>query len=369
MVLKKSKSKKLLCGPVDTAEPHKTYLIKLYYYPGVWQKIKYCFRHSKADKELLLAKIITEKGIPTIVPRSVQNIRKWGLPQQSAILTEKLPDCLNLEELLLKGSLPHRRLRRKIIKKYGKLARLIHDQGIYQDDFDPNNILYQKNQNGSFQLFFLDFERTRIFQNLSFKKRIHSLAKLNRMGRKLKKTDQLCFLKAYLGDNATKEDTLKWITKIQREEKKVFLHDQRKAGKECTSINRRIGFIKYKSYQGYYRKRHQSQNCYTKSDIIQLIEAIETKIPGHDISRHCLENFVDMTVQLNSRKETFQIRFFEYAGSKHWLPGISNRTQLMTSWKNDNVYLKNRTADFLPIAVLEKKITLNRYHGFLIRKH
>lgn len=367
-VLKESKSKKLLCGAVDATDPHKLYLIKIYFYPGLWQKIRYCFRKSKACREMELAKIIHRKYIPTIVPLKIKDIRKYGLLCKSAILMEKIPDCLNLEELLIKEQVSERPLRRKIIEKYGKLARLIHDQGIYQDDFDPNNILYQKNENGIFQLFFLDFERTRIVQNLSIGKRIHSLAKLNRMGKKLKKTDQMCFLKAYLGSGATKEEKLKWITKIRRKEKKVFLRDQRKACRECTSTNRRIGFIKYKGYQGYYRKRHLYRKCYSGSDMIQLIQSIEKNFSGYEFRQHGSEQLPDIVVQLDDREETLQICFFEYAGSKYRLPGTSTQTPLMTTWKTDNVYLKNRTADFLPVAALEKKIALNRCHGFLIRK-
>ena len=221
-VLKESRYKRLLLGPVDSSTPDKLYLIKIYFYPGLWQTVKYIFRKSKARKELDSATRISEKNIPTIVPHRIKDIRKWGLLCKSIVVSEYLPDCMNLEERLLKKPVRDRRLRRKILGEYGKLARLIHDRGIYQKDFDPNNILYQKKRNGGFHLYFIDFEKTRIVKGLAVKQRMHSLAKLNRMGRKLSGTDQMRFLTAYMGPEAGREERRKWRAGINQEKQAVF---------------------------------------------------------------------------------------------------------------------------------------------------
>src|SRR6056297_36044 len=209
-LIKESNSKKILVCPIDPNNANRTFLIKIYLYPGLWQKVKYLFRKSKGDKEFKLAQDISKKGIPTIVPQKVEDKRKLGILKESLVITEQLPDCLDLEELLLKKRVQDRGLKSKVIVEYAKLARLIHDQGIYQDDFDPNNILYQKRQDGTFQLYFVDFERTKLLKKISSRKRVHSLAKLNRMGRRLKDVDQMRFLKVYLGSQTTKNELREW---------------------------------------------------------------------------------------------------------------------------------------------------------------
>lgn len=368
-LLKESKSKKLLVCPIDQNNANKSFLIKIYLYPGLWQKVKYLFRRSKGDKELKLAQDISKKGIPTIVPQKVEDKRKLGILKESLVITEQLPDCLDLEELLLKKRVQDRRLKSKVIVEYAKLARLIHDQGIYQDDFDPNNILYQKRQDGTFQLYFVDFERTKLLKKISFRKRVHSLAKLNRMGRRLKDVDQMRFLKVYLGAQTTKNELSEWIKEIRREEKEVFLRDQRRAERECTSLkNSRIGFINYDPYQGYYRKRYKSKQCYSKHDIIMLLQALEKSCPPELLRQYSPGHIFDLTVKLGNQEEVFQVLFFQYSGlRKHW-PRMIKKTPLLSAWNKDHAYLKNRSADYLPVAAVEKKIARNSYYGFLIRK-
>jgi len=368
-LLKASKSKELLLCPDDSANVRSCYLIKTYYYPGLLTPIKYLFRKSKGLRELELAAEIGRRGIPTIVPEKIRDIRKWGFLQKSMTLTQQLPDCMDLEERLLKKGVQDRRLRRKIIAEYGRLARLIHDQGVYQDDFDPNNILYQKHSDGTFKLYFLDFERTRITRELSRPKRIHLLAKLSRMGRQMKGTDQLRFLKAYLGPETTQEEYQKWVGQIRQEAENIFLRDQRRAWKECITTNSRIGFIKYGAYRGYYRKKHHSRKYYTRSDIIGVIRAIEKKDPDQTLTEIPPDApFFSLTVQLDKGADTFTVRFFQYRGLGYRLKRAIKRSPLLAAWKTDNGYLKNRAADFLPVAALEKDMGRNRYYGFLVRK-
>jgi len=367
-VLKESRYKRLLRGPVDEIIPHKSCLIKIYFYPGLWQRVKYVFRESKASKEKILSGLAGEKGIPTIVPLKIKDIRKRGFPNKSIVLVEYLPDCANLEELLLKKPVADRLLRRKIIKEYGKLARRIHDQGILQEDFDPNNILCQQKPGDSFQLYLIDFEKTRIVKELTSVQRVHSLAKLNRMGQKLGQTDQMRFLTAYLGPQAARQERRQWARRIKQEEKLVFLKDQRRARRKCTTKSKKIGLIKYDEYQGYFRKRHHSQNYYTRTDITDIIQSIEKNMPTDVLKQTMPEDFLDITAQLYDREETFQVRFFKYGGIKYRFPGGIKRTPLIAAWQDDNSLLKNRTAGFFPVAAVEKRIAWNRYHGFLIRR-
>jgi tRNA A-37 threonylcarbamoyl transferase component Bud32 len=366
-VVKESKSKRLLRCPVDGTGKFR--LVKIYYYPGPWQALKYLFRPSKASRELDLAVRIREKGIPTIVPEQIRDVRKRGLLKESAVLAEYLPEAMNLEELLIRKRGADSRLKRRIIREYGKLARLIHDRGVYQDDFDPNNILFQKKPGDAFQLYLLDFERTRIIRAFSFRRRIHSLAKLNRMGRNLPPADQMRFLKAYLGQRATRQDVRRWVTAIRREEEKVRRRDQRRARRECTSENSRIGFFRHEGYQGYYRKRHHSRQWYSGSDMIGLARALERSFPGDAAPRPSDHPAPDIEVPLDTGTEAFRVQVFEDGGMTYRLRRFLKMTPLLEAWKADNGHLKNRSAAFMPVAALEKGTGPGRWRGFLVRKN
>src|SRR6056297_3299686 len=225
-LLKASKSKKILACPADPASPDRSDLVKIYFYPGL-APLKHIFRQSKASREYQVAKEIHKRGVPTILPERVQDIKKWGLLyHQSIVIAKLLPDYMNLEEFFSRQEAQDLHVRRAVIQQYAGLARTIHNQWIYQEDFSPYNILYQKKPGGFFQLYFLDFEKIRIDRELSRQERVRNLAKLNRSARVFKKTgdlnssDQMRFLKAYLGPQAKKTNCGSGSVKSGRKRRK-----------------------------------------------------------------------------------------------------------------------------------------------------
>ncbi len=369
-LLKESRTRKILCCPAEACPSDSPCLVKIYFYPGT-DPLRYLFRKSKARLEYETAREIEKRGVPTLVPEKTGEVKKLGVFYSKSILvTRMLQECLSLEELFSGGKPPDEGLKRQIIRKYAELARLIHDSGIYQEDFAAYNILYQKNSSKGFKLYFLDFEKINTGRELSFEQRARNLAKLNRSARSfistgsLKETDRIRFLKAYLGARSSRAEMQKWIAGIQQQEENIFRRDKQRTRKKSTSESSRIGVFRHNEYHGYYRKRHREETCYTRSDIIRIIQAVESKasetgLPGE---------IPGLAVDLNGRQERFQVLFFQGRGLKYSFKRMFKKTPLVSAWKSDDLMLRNRTAGFLPAAAVEKRTGPADYLGFLVRK-
>ena len=370
LMLKDSKIKRLTSACLDPENSQKKYLIKVYKYPGFYNKFKYIFRPSKGYQEWKLAHEIEKRGIPTILPLAFGERRRWGLRLESLIVTEQLSDCINLEELLFGKNLEDFSLKRAIIREYGKLAGRIHGQGILQDDFDPNNMLLQWVNTRDFRLFLIDLERVKLFNTLSIKKRVRNLAKLNRMGRRLKKTDRLRFLKSYLDDDLKAGNDLRsWLHLIEEDEKKVLQRDCRRAAKKSMVRGKRIGYFKQGNFRGYYRKKYQDKFKYREKDIITIISALEERNEVNCGKGKILpEETFELEVALGERKEKFQVKTFRFSGITHPILYLFKRTPLLMDWKASQILLKRRIADFVPVAAIEKRLSRLRFQGFLITK-
>jgi len=371
VILRDSKTKRLASVELDSDNLKRKLFIKVYKCHGIFNKLKYFFRQSKGYREWKLAAQVESKGVFTIVPLAIGEKRKLGVLQESMVVAEMLENGIDLEDLFLKNEkIRDVRLKRKIIHGYGRWARELHNKGILQEDFDPNNVLFQWDDNEKFRLFLIDFERVKLFKNLSIKKRVRSLAKLNRV-RKVGKTDRLRFIKSYLGgDLNDRQDLREWLTSIQEDEKKVLLRDCRRAARKCVTRGERVGYLNNGSYRGYYRRRKFPLELqYSQKDILAILSALEY---GEVINRRSNEGMPvethEVEVDLGERVEKFKINCFHFSGMKYWLLRLLKRTPTFLAWRAANVLFKKSLAPHIPIAAVEKKISFKSYQGFLMVK-
>src|SRR5204863_3184173 len=75
----------------------------------------------------------------------------------------------------------------------------LHSHGIYHNDLKDANILAVDRSEGTVRFFLLDLEGVKRYAPLSEKRRVKNLVQLHRtLGRYLRQTDRLIFLKWYL---------------------------------------------------------------------------------------------------------------------------------------------------------------------------
>jgi lipopolysaccharide kinase (Kdo/WaaP) family protein len=158
---------------------------------------RYFLRRSKARRERAVARRLARLGLDAAAPIAVGEERSGGLLVRSFAVSRDL-GARDLRAVL--ESLRERVLeRRALLERFAAFARKLHDAGVDQDDFSPNNFLVRAD--GSFVL--IDFERMRVRRRALGARRWTQLAKLHRRDFGVSRTDRLRFLRAYLAAPAS----------------------------------------------------------------------------------------------------------------------------------------------------------------------
>ncbi len=180
------------------------------------------FAPSAASRSWVGARVLLGAGFRTGEPLAAVECRSWGVLTKSFYLSEEIPggetaDTYWREELVpIQGSEGFFR-RRNFFRGLAGLFRSLHERGIYHNDLKDANILVSSNdRSGTESFFLLDLEGIRQYRCLSSRRQVKNLVQLNRtMGRFLRRTEKLYWLREYLGDRfLDRKEKRKWISKI-----------------------------------------------------------------------------------------------------------------------------------------------------------
>ncbi len=129
-------------------------------------------RASKARRELEVAARLRAAGFETPLPLAAGEARAGGLLLRCCLVLRELPGATDLLQLSSRA-LPARE-RRALAGELGELARRLHDAGLDQPDFAPNNLL----RIAGGPLVPIDFERARCRRRVAWRRRFEMLAQL-----------------------------------------------------------------------------------------------------------------------------------------------------------------------------------------------
>src|SRR3972149_491267 len=242
-----------------------TYLVKVYKYPHLFQKIKYLFKQTRAFNEFKTTYIAAMKGFPVEVPAAYGE-QKGFLSKKSYLVIRKIKHSSNLREFL--RSTTSLKERKDVLRKFGKLAKDAHEGGIKQDDFSLDNFLVYNDEIFGKKLILIDFERVSI-QTISLreKHRVWYLAKLNRAKRYFTNTERLRFLVSYTDGNF--DYCKKLARQIETVTVQIQKKDAKKFYKQCVLENRKFGIFKNENYYGHIRKD------YSPETLLSLLSTVE----------------------------------------------------------------------------------------------
>src|SRR3989304_5040997 len=254
-IIRKDRYKILGEFKVFHVNEEQTYLVKMYKYSGLIQKVKQLFKNTRGFREFNTTYVAAMKGVPVEVPVAYGE-QKHLFARESYLVIKKIKQARTLREYFKGGFSPGER--KDVLKKFGKLAKIIHDSGVKQDDFSLDNFLVYNDETGERKVILIDFERVLLqAKSLAEKQRVWYLAKLNRAKRYFTYTERLRFLLSYTGGDSG------YCTKLARQLETVTVYiqkkDARKFYQQCIHENRKFGIFKNTNYYGYYRRDYSPE--------------------------------------------------------------------------------------------------------------
>lgn len=339
----------------DVKPQHDVY-IKIFNCSSFLLKLKHLFTPSKAMREFVLSYRINECGIPAVFSIAAGDEKSMGILKRSYLIVKKINDVVNLKEFFYDAE-PEPNERHVVIEKFGEIARLSHERGILQTDFALNNFLVQRLSNNGFRLYLIDYERTKICNKITDKKRIWTLAKLNRAGSDFTACDKFRFLRSYLNyvqerskklsaieaqprEVQPRPEIKKWMRDIDRETMRLFKNGAWKVWKGCIKGERRFAIYRGRNLRGYLLSEYNA-------DIL-----IDTINDSGDFNRYKSEMEINLgdfvtirsvTAGFSHKGRDKTIRIYKINGSNHDLH--------YAFWQNSNALLKGGLNVAEPIGV------------------
>jgi len=199
------------------------------------------FFPSGASRSWIGAGILMRSGFQTGRPIAAVEFRSWGMLTKSFYLSEEIQggrtaDTYWREELTPLGGREGFLRRRNFLRDLAWLFRSLHAENIYHNDLKDANILVShSNQHREERFYLLDLEGIRSYRYLDRRRRIKNLVQLNRtMGRLLRRTEKLYWLKAYLSDVFfSRGERRMWISEVQ----KMSVREDRRSSMKALRIH------------------------------------------------------------------------------------------------------------------------------------
>jgi tRNA A-37 threonylcarbamoyl transferase component Bud32 len=200
-------------------------------------------RRSKARRELAVASALRERGIEVALPFAAGEARQCGRLRCCYLLLPVLPEARDLRELWLREDAA----RRDWAEALGRLSRRLHDAGLLQADFAPNNFLLRAGSPP--QILPVDFERARIRRRLTAGERAGMLAKLDRHLGGASAANRMRFLRAYA--DGDRSEARRWWRRLASAGARLAGRDFARLRRRACSDGRRFQCVRWRDWSGW----------------------------------------------------------------------------------------------------------------------
>jgi hypothetical protein len=224
------------------------YLLKVNRYDSGTGRLRRA-RRSKARRELANAVAIRARGIDTPLPFAAGERRTAAGLRECYLLIPVVPGARDLAQLWHDAATSPA-ARRAWQRELGRLARRLHDAGVEQTDFAPNNFLIDPR--GGPAILPIDFERTRLRRSVGARPRGRMLAKLDRHLAGANAAARMRFLRAYApGDPRLARA---WWRRASRQVARLAVRDLARLKRTATAEGRNVQTVDWGGWAGWARR-------------------------------------------------------------------------------------------------------------------
>jgi hypothetical protein len=201
---------------------------------NIRDRLSVLFRKSRAMRAWSGGRTILDHGLLTATPVCVGERRDWGIVNRNFLVTEAIPDALDIGCFITKkfqsyGEFQNIIEKRKFIYQCGRTIGKMHHLGIFQGDLRAGNIIIQEARARPLIINLIDNERTRIYRKLPDRKRLKNLVQVNMvLNPEITRADRVRFFYAYLEENPNLCHAKKvWMQRVLNKTQKRLMSKQR----------------------------------------------------------------------------------------------------------------------------------------------
>jgi tRNA A-37 threonylcarbamoyl transferase component Bud32 len=244
---------------VPQPERSEVIFAKRYKCRGLKDIVKYFFVPSKALSEWKIMNNFLDRGIPVARPLAYGEKRKGGCLLDSYLFTEALANAESLRDFYDQSLAPyrspdHRLKKRMVIRKLATLVSSMHAEGFFYRDLHAGNILVVQSDEGTLDLYPVDFHKVWHLRRIPDFMRIRDLAQLKN-SLAVSPADQLRFLKAYALDAPRCFTHLrKSARRIEKKAEQLWRVHLKSRTKRCLMKSTEFEVKKDTTQSMYYRK-------------------------------------------------------------------------------------------------------------------
>ncbi|MEE8169683.1 MAG: lipopolysaccharide kinase InaA family protein [Phycisphaerae bacterium] len=214
---------------VDLPNGDGAVFIKRYHFPrwrhrwrGMFRGV--FFRASRAFSEYRNLKHMRRLGIHAVRPVAWGERRIAHFIRSCFLITEAVPNARSLATFVQTFSRRDMvgrrvRVRHEVLSSLAAETRRMHDAGFVHRDLFWRNVLVRPLSGDRFEFYFLDASLGKLVRLRSSRRQkiVHDLAALSVLAPEFcSKSDQLRFVRCYLGSNSLSSDDRAWLLDVQR---------------------------------------------------------------------------------------------------------------------------------------------------------
>jgi tRNA A-37 threonylcarbamoyl transferase component Bud32 len=267
----------------ESAAGYAIYL-KRYKFNGLARRLKDLFRHTKAEKEWLVSRMLLKNGIPTCEVLAIAHRRQGLLYREAFLASKEIPRALPLGEYI--ASINCAREKHKLARELADLVVQLVKAGVAHRDLHAGNLMIDPDATPGNRIFVLDLHRVSI-KRLWNRDIVHMCVYLaDSTKQTATSTDRIRFLKQLLsglrpGRKDTKQELRRWSVRIQRAWRKHHRRHMQSRTKRCLMESSQFTRERTKTYK-IARRRN-----FSTDDVLQAIDWANHTTPAED-DRHTL---------------------------------------------------------------------------------